>query len=120
MKRSHGQDAKREEYQQHRRLRDDKWRLGLRRCQRAERRYFQELGHVFAANMTGNVVFLGFGVADAQDFSVLASLAALGAFLLGAVVGGKLGASQVIIGAAFSPSPPTSRSASSARRSSMQ
>ena len=32
------------------------------------------LGRVFVANMTGNVVFLGFAVADAGDFSVLPSL----------------------------------------------
>ena len=32
------------------------------------------LGHVFVANMTGNVVFLGFAVVDAEDFSVPASL----------------------------------------------
>jgi len=50
------------------------------------------LGHVFVANMTGNVVFLGFAVADAQDFSIRASLVALAAFLVGAVVGGRLGA----------------------------
>jgi len=31
------------------------------------------LGQVFVANMTGNVVFLGFAVADAEDFSVPAS-----------------------------------------------
>lgn len=49
------------------------------------------LGHVFVANMTGNVVFLGFAVGGAQDFSVPASLAALAAFLVGAVLGGYLG-----------------------------
>ena len=49
------------------------------------------LGHVFVANMTGNIVFLGFAVAGAQDFSVPASLAALVAFLAGALVGGYLG-----------------------------
>jgi uncharacterized membrane protein YoaK (UPF0700 family) len=48
-------------------------------------------GHVFVANMTGNVVFLGFAVVDAEDFSVPASLTALAAFLLGALVGGRLG-----------------------------
>ena len=35
------------------------------------------LGHVFVANMTGNVVFLGFAVAGAHGFSVSASLVAL-------------------------------------------
>lgn len=48
------------------------------------------LGRVFVANMTGNVVFLGFAAVGAGDFSVLASLAAISAFLLGAVAGGRL------------------------------
>ena len=48
------------------------------------------LGHVFVANMTGNVVFLGFAVADAEDFSVSASLTAIAAFLFGALAGGWL------------------------------
>jgi hypothetical protein len=34
------------------------------------------LGHVFVANMTGNVVFLGFALAGAQGFSIPASLVA--------------------------------------------
>jgi uncharacterized membrane protein YoaK (UPF0700 family) len=49
------------------------------------------LGHVFVANMTGNVVFLGFAVADAKEFSIGASLAATAAFLLGALAGGRIG-----------------------------
>ena len=48
------------------------------------------LGHVFTANMTGNVVLIGFAVAGAPGFSVPASLCALGAFLVGALVGGRL------------------------------
>ncbi|MFI6848111.1 DUF1275 domain-containing protein [Kitasatospora sp. NBC_00085] len=48
------------------------------------------LGHVFVANMTGNVVFLGFALAGAPGLSVTASLAALAAFLLGALAGGRL------------------------------
>jgi uncharacterized membrane protein YoaK (UPF0700 family) len=48
------------------------------------------LGHVFVANMTGNVVFLGFALAGASGLSVPASIAALGAFLLGAVGGGRI------------------------------
>src|SRR5437899_11863533 len=39
------------------------------------------LGHVFVANMTGNVVFLGFALAGAAGFSVSASLSAIGAVL---------------------------------------
>jgi uncharacterized membrane protein YoaK (UPF0700 family) len=49
------------------------------------------LGHVFVANMTGNVVFLAFGLAGASGFSIAASLVALGAFSLGALAGGRLG-----------------------------
>jgi uncharacterized membrane protein YoaK (UPF0700 family) len=52
--------------------------------------YF-ELNHVFVANMTGNVVFLGFAVAGARDFSIPASLTALLGFLVGALGGGCLG-----------------------------
>jgi uncharacterized membrane protein YoaK (UPF0700 family) len=48
------------------------------------------LGHVFTANMTGNVVLIGFAFAGAPGFSVTASLCALGCFLVGAVVGGRL------------------------------
>jgi uncharacterized membrane protein YoaK (UPF0700 family) len=54
---------------------------------------YLKLGHVFVANMTGNVVFLGFAIAGAADFSISAPLVAIGAFLVGALVGGKLGAS---------------------------
>lgn len=49
------------------------------------------LGHVFVANMTGNVVFLGFAVAGAPGFSIAASLVALGSFASGAFVGGTIG-----------------------------
>jgi uncharacterized membrane protein YoaK (UPF0700 family) len=46
------------------------------------------LGRVFVANMTGNVVFVGFALAGASGFSLSASLSALGGFLVGAAVGG--------------------------------
>ena len=49
------------------------------------------LGHVFVANMTGNVVFLAFALAGASGFSILASLVALGFFILGSLLGGILG-----------------------------
>ncbi len=49
------------------------------------------LGHVFVANMTGNVVFLAFALAGAAGFSILASLVALASFVLGALGGGLLG-----------------------------
>jgi uncharacterized membrane protein YoaK (UPF0700 family) len=51
---------------------------------------FLGLGHVFTANMTGNVVLIGFAAAGAPGFSVAASLTAVGAFLVGAVAGGRL------------------------------
>jgi uncharacterized membrane protein YoaK (UPF0700 family) len=49
------------------------------------------LGHVFVANMTGNVVFLGFALAGAKGLSALASVVAMAAFLAGALAGGRLG-----------------------------
>jgi uncharacterized membrane protein YoaK (UPF0700 family) len=48
------------------------------------------LGHVFVANMTGNVVFLGFAVAGAAGFSIGASIVALVSFGVGSVVGGRI------------------------------
>jgi uncharacterized membrane protein YoaK (UPF0700 family) len=48
------------------------------------------LGRVFTANMTGNIVFLGFGIAGSGGLPVLAPLVSLGAFLLGAGGGGVL------------------------------
>lgn len=49
-----------------------------------------ELGRVFVANMTGNVVFVGFALAGAPGFSLSASLFALAGFVLGASGGGML------------------------------
>jgi uncharacterized membrane protein YoaK (UPF0700 family) len=48
------------------------------------------LGHVFSANMTGNIVLLGFGLAGAGGLPVVAPIVSLLAFLLGAGVGGRL------------------------------
>jgi uncharacterized membrane protein YoaK (UPF0700 family) len=48
------------------------------------------LGHVFTANMTGNIVLLGFGIAGSGGLPVVAPLVSLGAFLLGAGAGGVL------------------------------
>jgi len=48
------------------------------------------LGRVFVANMTGNVVFIGFAIAGAAGFSLIASLCGLGGFLVGASAGGQL------------------------------
>ncbi|WP_406435469.1 DUF1275 domain-containing protein [Streptomyces sp. NBC_00631] len=50
------------------------------------------LGHVFTANMTGNVVILGFAAAGTPGFSVPRSATSLAAFLLGAAVGGRVAA----------------------------
>ena len=49
------------------------------------------LGRVFTANMTGNIVFTGFALAGVPGFSPPRALAALAAFLVGAVIGGRLG-----------------------------
>jgi uncharacterized membrane protein YoaK (UPF0700 family) len=49
------------------------------------------LGRVFAANMTGNVVLLGFGIAGSPGLPVVAPLVSLLAFLAGAVAGGRMG-----------------------------
>jgi uncharacterized membrane protein YoaK (UPF0700 family) len=48
------------------------------------------LGRVFVANMTGNVVFIGFALAGAGGFSLSASMSALAGFLVGAAVAGVL------------------------------
>ena len=48
------------------------------------------LGHVFVANMTGNVVFFAFALAGVGGFSVLASVVAVGCFALGALGAGRL------------------------------
>jgi uncharacterized membrane protein YoaK (UPF0700 family) len=47
------------------------------------------LGRVFVANMTGNIVFVGFAAAGAPGFSLAASLFALGGFLAGALAAGQ-------------------------------
>jgi uncharacterized membrane protein YoaK (UPF0700 family) len=48
------------------------------------------LGRVFSANMTGNVVLLGFGIAGSPGLPVVAPLVSLTAFLLGSGAGGVL------------------------------
>lgn len=50
---------------------------------------FLGLGHIFTANMTGNVVFLGFAAAGAAGLSVGRSGAALAAFAAGAILAGR-------------------------------
>src|SRR2546428_13188913 len=51
---------------------------------------FLGLGHIFTANMTGNVVFLGFAAAGVPGLSVARSSTSLVAFLAGAALGGRL------------------------------
>src|SRR5579862_1219124 len=48
------------------------------------------LGHVFTANMTGNVVLLGFGIAGSGGLPVVAPLISLLSFLVGSGAGGAL------------------------------
>src|SRR6201987_1775084 len=48
------------------------------------------LGRVFTANMTGNVVLLGFGIAGSGGLPVVAPIVSLCAFLVGAGAGGVL------------------------------
>jgi uncharacterized membrane protein YoaK (UPF0700 family) len=48
------------------------------------------LGHVFTANMTGNIVFLGFGIGGAPVVSIQRSLLVLGCFMLGSLIGGRM------------------------------
>ena len=48
------------------------------------------LGRVFIANMTGNVVFIGFALAGAPGYSLWGSVVALAGFLAGASVGGVI------------------------------
>jgi uncharacterized membrane protein YoaK (UPF0700 family) len=52
------------------------------------------LGRVFTANMTGNIVFMGFAVGGAPGFSIPRCFAAVASFLLGAAIAGRLGKSM--------------------------
>jgi uncharacterized membrane protein YoaK (UPF0700 family) len=49
-----------------------------------------KLGHVFVANMTGNVIFLGFWFVTDSGVDVTAALVAFICFVMGAVAGGRL------------------------------
>jgi uncharacterized membrane protein YoaK (UPF0700 family) len=51
---------------------------------------FLGLGRVFTANMTGNIVLLGFGIAGSGGLPVVAPLVSLGAFVVGSAAGGLL------------------------------
>jgi uncharacterized membrane protein YoaK (UPF0700 family) len=50
------------------------------------------LGRVFTANMTGNVVLLGFGIAGVGGLPVVSPLVSMAAFVAGGVAGGVLAA----------------------------
>ena len=51
---------------------------------------FLSLGHVFTANMTGNIVLLAFATAHVSGLSIARSSTALLAFLVGAILGGRI------------------------------
>jgi uncharacterized membrane protein YoaK (UPF0700 family) len=51
---------------------------------------FLSLGRVFTANMTGNIVLLAFAAAHVSGLSIARSLTALLAFLVGAILGGRI------------------------------
>jgi uncharacterized membrane protein YoaK (UPF0700 family) len=48
------------------------------------------LGHVFVANMTGNVIFLGFWFVPRSGVDLTAAIVAFVSFLAGTVLGGRL------------------------------
>jgi uncharacterized membrane protein YoaK (UPF0700 family) len=50
------------------------------------------LGHVFAANMTGNIIVLGFALVGTGEISASASIVSLGSFLVGAGASARLAA----------------------------
>jgi uncharacterized membrane protein YoaK (UPF0700 family) len=50
---------------------------------------YLRLGRVFVANMTGNVVFLGFTADPHSGLSAAASIIAIAGFVLGALAGGR-------------------------------
>ncbi|NYI21959.1 DUF1275 domain-containing protein [Sphingobium indicum] len=49
------------------------------------------LGKVFTANMTGNVVFLGFAASGAPSFKFAPYVFAIATFMIGALVAGQIG-----------------------------
>jgi uncharacterized membrane protein YoaK (UPF0700 family) len=55
------------------------------------------LGHVFTANMTGNIVLLGFGIAGGYNLPVLAPIVSLLAFLVGSGFGGMLAKRKAVV-----------------------
>jgi uncharacterized membrane protein YoaK (UPF0700 family) len=55
------------------------------------------LGRVFTTNMTGNIVFLGFATAGIPGFSVARAAVSLAGFVVGAVLGGRLGGAMASV-----------------------
>lgn len=49
------------------------------------------LGKVFTANMTGNIVFLGFAAVGTPGFLIMPAVTALSSFLAGALIAGRVG-----------------------------
>ncbi|MFD0539051.1 DUF1275 family protein [Actinomadura luteofluorescens] len=50
---------------------------------------FLELGNVFVANMTGNIIFLGLGLGGSGT-EIMLTAVSTGFFCVGAVVGGRV------------------------------
>jgi uncharacterized membrane protein YoaK (UPF0700 family) len=48
------------------------------------------LGHIFVANMTGNIIFLGFWFVPGTGIDLTAAIVAFVGFLTGTVIGGRL------------------------------
>lgn len=48
------------------------------------------LGHVFVANMTGNVIFLGFWFVPHSGIDLAAAAVAFASFMIGTIIGGRL------------------------------
>ena len=49
------------------------------------------LGHVFVANMTGNIIFLGFWFVPRAGVDLTAAIVAFVGFIIGTVIGGQIG-----------------------------
>ena len=48
------------------------------------------LGHVFVANMTGNIIFLGFWFVPGAGVDLTAAVVAFAGFLIGTMIGGRM------------------------------
>jgi uncharacterized membrane protein YoaK (UPF0700 family) len=62
---------------------------------------YLQLGHVFVANMTGNIVFLGFALAGATGISLQNSATAIVSFLVGALAAARLARRRELEGASL-------------------